>query len=53
MNRCSSYSNLQIKNRFEKLYSFYKEEYKKIINFNKVKKGEFNVNLIHYDKNKK
>jgi len=51
MNCGSSYSNLEIRNRFEKLYTFYKEEYKKIINFNKVKKGEFNVNLIHYDKN--
>ena len=34
--------------RFETLYD---GQYKKIINFEKVKKGELYVNLIHYDKN--
>ena len=47
----ASYSNSEISNRFEKLYSFCEEKYKNIINFDEVKKGEFNVNLIHYDKN--
>ena len=47
----ASYSNSEISNRFEKLYSFCEEKYKNIINFDEVKKGEFNVNLIYYDKN--
>ena len=52
MMKCTlSYSNSQIIKRFEKPNSLYNEEYRKIINFNKVKKGDISVNLIHYDKN--
>ena len=52
MMKCAlSYSNSQIIKRFEKPNSLYNEEYRKIINFNKVKKGDISVNLIHYDKN--
>ena len=46
---CGSFhSNSEINSRFEKLY---KDSYKEIIDFNNVKIGEFNINLIHYDKN--
>jgi len=46
---CGSFhSNSEIKSRFEKLYN---DSYKEIIDFNNVKIGEFNINLIHYDKN--
>ena len=37
-----------IRERFEKLYS--DEEFKEIINFEEIKKGELYVNIIHYDK---
>ena len=37
-----------IRERFEKLYS--DEEFKEIINFKEIKKGELYVNIIHYDK---
>ena len=46
---CGSFhSNSEINSRFEKLYN---DSYKEIIDFNNVKIGEFNINLIHYDKN--
>ena len=43
----------QIRNKFERLYNLNKSEYKKIINFNDVEKGNIYIHLIHYDKNLK
>ena len=43
----------EIRNRFEDLYDYSEKDYKEIINFNDVKKGNIYVNLIHYDKNLK
>ena len=40
-------------NRIINLYNYSKAEYKKIMNFSDVKKGNIYVNLIHYDKNLK
>ena len=54
----SSLSNGPIRDRFENNYSKRRDDnlynkYRKIINFSDTRKGDLNINLIHYDKNLK
>ena len=59
MGAAGSISNGPIRDRFENNYSKRRDDYlyniyrKKIINFSDTRKGDLNINLIHYDKNLK
>jgi len=56
---CSGSSSVgPIRHRFENNYSKRIDnnqynEYRKLINFSDTRKGDLNINLIHYDKNLK
>ena len=58
MGTAGSISNGPIRDRFENNYSKRRDDYlyniyRKIINFSDTRKGDLNINLIHYDKNLK